>query len=171
MKKTLFIGLLLLLTLQSYSQTAEDLINQAEEKYDNQKYAEAIKDLTMAIEIEPFNYVAITMRGMAKNQLGDYRGAISDYTKSILIYQVEDEYMVSIYNQMGTSRALLGDYEGAIKDFTRSIEIDPKFPFSYLARGMAKVSNNEKESGCEDFSRAGELGLETAYEYIRDLCN
>jgi hypothetical protein len=35
---------------------------------------------------------------------------------------------------------------------------------------MAKLGLNQKEAGCDDMSRAGEMGYADAYEYIRKMC-
>ena len=40
-----------------------------------------------------------------------------------------------------------------------------------LMRGVCKINLGNKDSGCLDLSRAGELGSENAYEFIADLCN
>lgn len=41
----------------------------------------------------------------------------------------------------------------------------------YLLRGDIKILLKQKESACQDFSRAGELGIERAFERIKENCN
>ena len=41
---------------------------------------------------------------------------------------------------------------------------------SYYNRGLAKIALDQKDSGCLDFSKAGELGLSAAYEAIKEYC-
>jgi len=36
---------------------------------------------------------------------------------------------------------------------------------------LAKLGLGQKESGCLDLSKAGELGSEKAYEVIKEFCN
>ena len=40
-----------------------------------------------------------------------------------------------------------------------------------MIRGYAKLNLNQKDSACLDFSKAGELGYEKAYEEIKKFCN
>ena len=44
---------------------------------------DAIEDYTKAIEIDPNNVFAYRLRADSKCKLGDYQGAIDDYTKAI----------------------------------------------------------------------------------------
>jgi hypothetical protein len=65
----------------------------------------------------------------------------------------------------------LEDHRGAIADFTKEIEINPNFPNPYFNRGLEKIILKQKDSGCLDFSKAGELGFEDAYKAIKTFCN
>jgi len=42
---------------------------------------------------------------------------------------------------------------------------------AYYHRGLAKILSGQKDNGCLDLSKAGDLGLAEAYESIRELCN
>ena len=50
-------------------------------------------------------------------------------------------------------------------------EINPNFTDAYHDRGLAKILLGQKDSGCLDFSKAGELGHAQAYEAIKKNCN
>ena len=65
----------------------------------------------------------------------------------------------------------MGDYKGAIADYTKAILRDPKDGESYLSRGYAKILIKDKVGACKDFSKAGELGQDRAYEEINKNCN
>ena len=41
----------------------------------------------------------------------------------------------------------------------------------YINRGLAKLGLGQKDSGCLDFSKAGELGYSEAYQSIKEYCN
>ena len=64
----------------------------------------------------------------------------------------------------------MGDYEGAIADYTKSIEANPKSSISYLNRGNSKFRKGDKKGACEDWTKAKELGDETATENIKNYC-
>jgi len=60
---------------------------------------------------------------------------------------------------------------GSIQDFNKTIELNPKLTEAYSGRGVAKIVLGQKDSGCLDLSKAGELGFEKAYQYIKEYCN
>ncbi|MDA9332749.1 tetratricopeptide repeat protein, partial [Saprospiraceae bacterium] len=60
---------------------------------------------------------------------------------------------------------------GSIADYTKAIEIDPNYAKAYLNRGRSKLMLGQKDSGCLDLSKAGELGYGKAYEVIKEYCN
>jgi hypothetical protein len=41
----------------------------------------------------------------------------------------------------------------------------------YWGRGLAKISIGNKDDGCMDLSKSGELGCEKVYDVIKELCN
>ena len=103
--------------------------------------------------------------GCGKDANKNYMGAIMDFNKAI-----EIEPTALAYFLRGLSKNHLEDYRGCIADMTKAIEIEP-FGKAYLSRGVAKIIIGQKESGCLDLSKAGELGEEEAYNGIRKLCN
>ena len=75
------------------------------------------------------------------------------------------------YIDSGHRKQSQGDYRGAINDYTKAIELKPNFATAYNNRGLAKILMGQKDSGCLDLSKAGELGNTEAYETIRQYCN
>ena len=49
-------------------------------------------------------------------------------------------------------------------------EINPNNKDAYFLRGMILITIDQKEAGCVDLSKAGELGDADAYEMIRTYC-
>jgi len=75
------------------------------------------------------------------------------------------------YHSSGISKYFLGNNRGAIQDFNKAIEFNPKFAATFYDRGLAKISFGQKDSGCLDLSKAGELGSSVAYDLIKEHCN
>jgi len=71
----------------------------------------------------------------------------------------------------GGSKNDLQDLRGAIADYTKTIELAPDDAIAYHNRGLVKITLNQKDGGCFDLSKAGELGLGKAYDMIRKYCN
>jgi hypothetical protein len=51
-----------------------------------------------------------------------------------------------------------------------AIAIDPNYGLAYYKRGLIKFFSGQKESGCLDLSKAGELGYADAYDAIKNYC-
>ena len=107
------------------------------------------------------------LNGIAKANLQDYIGAISDYTIAIEL----DPKDAETYFCRGDAKQKLQDYRGAISDYSKVIELDPKRAEAYVWRGIAKLNLGQKDGWCLDLSKAGELGYEDAYVAIRKFCN
>lgn len=93
-------------------------------------------------------------RGCEKARLQDYRGAISDFSKSIEINPNNE----SAYNNRGAIKAKLHDYTGAIVDYDKSIQIQPTFGHAYYNRGIIKITLRQTDSGRRDLNKAAEYG-------------
>jgi len=53
----------------------------------------------------------------------------------------------------------LKDAEGTNKDFTAAIQLNSENGNGYYNKGLMKIALKQKESGCDDFSKAGEMGI------------
>ena len=157
----------LFITSLAYTKTAEDYFNSGYAKAELKKYREAIQDYNKVIELNPNFVNAYYNRGIAKFNLQDYREAIQDYNKVI---ELNPNYADAYYSR-GNAKGKLQDYRGAIQDFNKAIQLNPKLAEAYNNRGLAKIISGQKDSGCLDLSKAGELGYAEAYETIRNFCN
>lgn len=64
----------------------------------------------------------------------------------------------------------LGQLDKCIADCNKAISIEPNGN-SYYVRGLARIKKGEKTKGCQDLSKAGELGENKAYDRINEICN
>jgi tetratricopeptide (TPR) repeat protein/S1-C subfamily serine protease len=93
---------------------------------------------------------AYTNRGLAKFELGDEKGAVSDYDLAIAI---EPKFAL-IYSNRGNAKSNLGDKKGAISDFDRAISIDPKDDAAYSNRGNVKSNLGDEKGAISDYNLA-----------------
>lgn len=105
-------------------------------------------------------------RGLSKDDLKDYRGAIADYNNAI---EINPNYSNAFVGR-GNSNLSLKDYPGAIEDYTKAIELNPNYGDAYYNRGVSKLNLNQKESACLDWIKAEELGDSDAYDLIKQYC-
>ncbi len=85
----------------------------------------------------------------------DRQGAIRDYSKFIEIYELK-------YIKVAA---------GAIRDENKFIKLKPNYAEAYSGRGLLKFELGDKQGACQDWSKAGELGLMKAYDKIKQNCN
>ena len=92
-----------------------------------QRYDEAIKAFSTAIEIIPRDYQAYNYRGVAWALKGNYDKAIADYNKAL---EIRPRY-AEAYNNRGFARTQHGDLRNALNDYARALEINPFFVGAY----------------------------------------
>ncbi|MDF2438841.1 MAG: hypothetical protein K0Q95_3217 [Bacteroidota bacterium] len=105
--------------------------------------------------------------GYAKEQAGDYEGAILEYDKAINAKNGDKK----LYNQRGHAKGMLKDYQGAQADCSIAIKLDPNYGPAYYNRASAKYFLNDNEGACEDFYKAQSLGVKEATKAIAQTCN
>lgn len=130
---------------------AEARFNRANALMEINKYNEALNDYNQVISFNPPKVIdAYYKRGFAKKELGDYTGAIADFTKVLAM----DSLYGKAWFGMATAKFLLNDYTGAIGDYTKEIQINPGFYDAYLMRGTARSDMGDVRGAIADFSQA-----------------
>ena len=123
-------------------------------------YYTAIEHFSNCIE-HASSAAAYSNRGLAKNELGRHRDAISDYDKAI---RLNPKNAVA-FNNRGTANYELGRHEDAISDFAKAIRLDPKNAFAYNNRGNSKNELGRHEDAISDFDDAIRLDPKYALTY------
>jgi tetratricopeptide (TPR) repeat protein len=89
-------------------------------------------------------------KAIARDDLGDKRGAITDYSQAIAI----DPRFANAYINRGAAKYDLGDKEGAIADFDQVIAINPQYANAYGNRGIARSDLGDMQGAIADYSQA-----------------
>ena len=97
----------------------------------------------------------------------NYDEAIADLTKAIKLYS---GFAYAYYNRANLL-ALSGKLPEAFEDYTKAIELNPHFAEAYYNRGLIQIYMKDTRKGCLDISKAGELGIEEAYEVLKTYTN
>jgi tetratricopeptide (TPR) repeat protein len=96
----------------------------------------------------------------------DYTDAIDDMTRAAEI--VPD--IPYIYYNLGNLYCLSSEHVSSIENYTKAIELYPYMGDAYFNRGLVLIYLKDREKGCIDLSRAGELGVQDAYGVIKKYC-
>ncbi|MBW4566183.1 MAG: tetratricopeptide repeat protein [Mojavia pulchra JT2-VF2] len=103
-----------------------------------------------AIKMNPHDAIAYKNRGNARADIGDYEGAIDDYTQVIAI----NPHDANAYFNRGNARYDLGDHAGAIDDYTQALTINPNYADAYYNRGNVQAEMGDKQQAITDFQKA-----------------
>lgn len=82
-----------------------------------------------------------------KSQKGDYRGAIADYDRALVLNPQFGE----VYFRRGIARSLAKDWRGAEADYSQAIAIKPDYYEAYLHRGSVRNTLNNWREAKLDF--------------------
>ena len=102
--------------------------------------------------INPEDLGAYKNRGNNRYDLGDYRGAILDYTR---ILEIDPE--PEIYVKRGDAYYDFGDKKAAIADYNEAIKLNPNNATIYHKRGDVFYELENKEAAITDFQKAAEI--------------
>ncbi len=116
------------------------------------------------------SYQRITIDSDPANRLNNaskrtysYDEAIADLNKAVKLFP---DFAHAYYNRANL-RALSGNLPEAYDDYTRAIELNPSFAEAYYNRGVVQIFMKDTRKGALDISKAGELGIEEAYEVLK----
>lgn len=141
-------------------------------KYLKGDYYNAIAEFTKSIDLGG-NLALFTgknnylYRGLCKAALKDFRGAILDYNRGN--QKGSDQYLN--YLHLGDAKYNLKDYTGSLSEYNKALALNKNSASVYFGIGISKVALGQKESGCINLSKSGEMGKKEAYSYIQKLCN
>ena len=96
----------------------------------------------------------------------DYSEAIDDIREALSILP-DNAYL---YFDLGNLLCLSSQMVGSIDSYDKAISLFPGYGDAYFNRGLVLIYLKDKEKGCIDLSRAGELGVADAYGVISKYC-
>lgn len=96
----------------------------------------------------------------------DYSEAIADIREAIEILP-DIPYL---YFNLGNLHCLSSELVSSINDYSEAIRLHPQMGDAYFNRGLVLIYLKDREKGCIDLSRAGELGVGDAYSVIAKYC-
>lgn len=110
-----------------------------------------------------------TARARVKEQVTtqyDYSEAIADLEEAVGIV----DNVPYLYFNLGNLYCLASDHIASIDNYTKALKLYPYMGDAYFNRGLVLIYLKDREKGCIDLSRAGELGIPEAYAVIKKYC-
>ena len=111
--------------------------------------------------------------GAARARVKDQVTRQYDYSEAVEDMKTAAQIMPDVpyvYFNLGNLYCLSAEHLASIENYTKAIEIYPYMEDAYFNRGLVLIYLKDKEKGCIDLSRAGELGVADAYGVIKKYC-
>jgi tetratricopeptide (TPR) repeat protein len=115
-------------------------------------------------------------RGMAKEALQDFRGAVSDYRMALQANPDSRKFREGLgkgYYRLANQKERLGDFRGALADYLTALEFIPDSREAtdgiaglYFERGRGKHERGELKGAMEDYKKA--LQYRPNYPEVRE---
>lgn len=113
------------------------------------KYALAIENFNVLSRLDTTDYWNFFFRGIAKYNLGDLRGAKSDFDRSVR----QNPVFTSGYHYRGITESRFGNYEAALEDLQKAIDLRPGYSGLYFSRGVTYFLSRQFDKAVGDFDR------------------
>ena len=148
----------------------------------------ALMDLNEAIKCEPHFFLPYFNRAVVRYKQMEYQKVVQNNEKKEnengtmatikgtdhelvkrdldKVIELAPDFVYAYYNR-GNILSALKDYRAAIVDYDRALELDPNLAEAYYNRGLTHVYLGNNQQGIQDLSKAGELGLYSAYNIIK----
>jgi len=107
------------------------------------------------------NAIVRNQQGLAKQNKGDWDGAMADYNEAIRL----DPRYYAAYDNRGNVKCQKGDLNGAMADIDQAIRLNPKNALAYNNRGRVKEAKGDLGGAIADFSQAISLNPKYALAY------
>ncbi|KAA6343434.1 Lipopolysaccharide assembly protein B [termite gut metagenome] len=154
-----------------------------------QDFLGCIEDLTQIILYDSSFFPAYFMRALVYDKQLEYRkaekemavasGGIQSKKKETVeldydrvkndldkVIALAPDFVYAYYNR-GNLSAMLKDYHAAITDYDTAVELNKDFAEAYFNRGLTHIFLGNNKKGIADLSKAGELGIVSAYNIIK----
>ena len=173
--------------LKQYSAALQDY-STAVEADENSPYAAYYKAFYLmnrgALRAEMIEFIAsfesnvqtLTMddKGNTRARVREQVSREYDYSEALADMEAAAAILPSLpYIQfnLGNLYCLSSRFVQAIDSYDQAIKLYPWMGSAYFNRGLVLIYLKDKEKGCIDLSRAGELGVEGAYGVISRYCS
>ena len=178
-----------------YIQFAKAMLQAQASQFNN-----SMESYSVAIDMDPENPYPYLNRGVLQAEMTDFIASMENSVQTLTIdadgnttktvvkdrsntrydYSAAIDDMLQcarrapdlpyVYYNLGNLYCLSDDLPSAVASYTRALEKFPYIGEAYFNRGLVLIYLKDKEKGCIDISKAGELGILDAYSVIKKYC-
>ncbi len=127
-----------------------------------QRYPEALRVLSRALELDPIRPGVLADRGMTYHELGYSDLADADLSAAIKV--APDGAL--FYWRRGFFRFQRGDYKSSAEDLSRAIKLDPEPAAGYREYGVAQYFLGDYDAATNSFSKFAESAKTEALHHV-----
>ena len=163
-------------------------VGAAEDDVDRDRYARYYKAFYLmnrgVLKAEMIDFIAslegnvqtlsMDTDGAARARVSDRVARTYDYSEAIADIQEALSILPDIpylYFDLGNLQCLSSRFVEALENYDMAIRLYPNMGDAYYNRGLVLIYLKDKEKGCIDLSRAGELGVADSYSVISKYCS
>lgn len=153
----------------------ESSINEVQigmQHFQNKEFALAVRNFSKYLERDSKNTDVIMWRAMAKGQLNDYYGAISDYDKVIELnsnYPMQYNKIGMAYNNKAYTYVKRKEYKKALPYIEKALEIDNSDWHFWDTRGEIYLNLGQYNKALSDLNKAIKIEKNSNSYYLRGL--
>jgi Flp pilus assembly protein TadD len=119
----------------------------------------SLSNIPEVLDTKAYDYF---LQGKEKRKLGDFKGAIADFTEDIRTHPND----ALAYSDRGFARDKLGDYRGAIQDYIQAIRLNPNDADAYYNQGLVRRKLGDSRGAIQDYRKAIRLNPNDADAYV-----
>ena len=179
-----------------YIQFAKAMLETASSQFNN-----AMESYSVAIDMDDTNPFLYLNRGVLQAEMTDFIASMENSVRTLTIdnsgnttktvikersntkydYSAAIDDMLAsarlapdfpyVYYNLGNLYCLSDDLPEAVVNYTKALDKFPYIGEAYYNRGLVLIYLKDKEKGCIDISKAGELGILDAYGVIKKYCS
>jgi tetratricopeptide (TPR) repeat protein len=125
-------------------------------------FAEAVRHLDEALQINPRHYWSWMQRGLCRQAQGEHALAAGDFGTCVGLWP---DFAWGYFNRAG-ALAQCGNKAAAIADYTWALDRDRDLTSAFFNRGMLRLELGEYAPALSDFRQAQKQGREDATLYL-----
>jgi tetratricopeptide (TPR) repeat protein len=162
------------LNYKMYLEKARALFNKSNRETNKNKRLEtlygALDNVNIVLKLNKLNNESITLRGIIRYGMNDYKGAIKDFDTVIYKYKNDSTIISKAYRYKGLSQKRLKNYIHAELLLDSAIIYNKRKAVLYANRGDIRSKLKKMDLACEDYKIALEFGYEYAIETMYKSC-